>query len=56
MADAIIIEHFQIESALRGFPVYRNTENWTSVKGQQLTFYRELHNVYARFAVAEYLV
>ena len=54
MADAIIIEHFQIESALalRGFHVYRNTDNWTPVKRQQLTFHRQLHNVYDRFAVA----
>ena len=46
MADAIIIEHFQIESALRGYHMYRNTENWTPVKGQQLTFHRELHNFF----------
>ena len=32
--------------------MYRNTENWTPVKGQQLTFHREFHNVYDRFAVA----
>ena len=31
-----IIEHFEIESALRGFHVYKNTEKWTPVKGQQL--------------------
>ena len=47
-----IIEHFEIESALRGFHVYKNTENWTPVKGQQLTFHREFNNIYDRFAVA----
>ena len=47
-----IVEHLETESALRGFHIYKNTENWKPVKGQQITFHREFNNVYDRFAVA----
>ena len=43
---------FTAEMALRGFHVYRNTENWAPIIGEELTFMPEHHNSHDRFAVA----
>ena len=52
MGNNIVVQHFELASALRGFHVYKNTENRRPVKGQELTFYREFDNEFNRFAVA----
>ena len=49
--DNSVVQHFEFASALRGFHVYKNTENWRPVKGQELTFHREFVNNCGRFAV-----
>ena len=46
------VQHFEFASALQGFHVYKNTENWRPVKGQQLTFHREFDNDFHRLVVA----
>ena len=43
---------FTAEMALRGFHVYRNTENWAPIIGEELTFMSKHHNNHDRFAVA----
>ena len=52
MGNNVVVQHFEFASALRGFHVYKNTENRRPVKGQELTFYREFDNEFDRFAVA----
>ena len=49
--DNSVVQHFEFASVLRDFHVYKNTENWRPVKGQELTFYREFGNDFDRFAV-----
>ena len=49
--DNSVVQHFEFASVLRNFHVYKNTENWRPVKGQELTFHREFGNDFDRFAV-----
>ena len=39
--DNVVVQHFEFVSSLRGFCVYKNTENWRPLKGQELIFNRE---------------
>ena len=50
--DNAVVQYFEFASVLRCFHVYKNTENWRPVKGQELTFHREFDNDFDRFAVA----
>ena len=50
--DNAVVQHFKFAPALRGFHVYKNTENWRPSKGQELTFHREFNNDFHRSAVA----
>ena len=50
--DNAVFQHFKFASALRGFHVYKNTENWRPAKGQELTFHREFNNDFDRSTVA----
>lgn len=55
MASAVqtSIQHsFEFITGLRGFHVYKNTENWKPFVGQEISFKRELSNSFDRFAVA----
>ena len=46
------IQHsFEFTTGLRGYHVYRNTENWKPFIGQEISFKRELSNEHDRFAV-----
>ena len=49
--DNAVVQHFKFALALRGFHVYKNTENWRLVKGQESTFHLEFDNDFDRFAV-----
>ena len=46
------VQHFEFTSSSRGFRVYKNTENWKRMKGQELKLHSEFDNNFARFAVA----
>ena len=51
--DSVVVQLFECASALRGFHVYKNTENWRPVKGQEMTFHCEFDNDFDRFGLAE---
>ena len=42
--DNVVVQLFEFASALQGFHVYKNTENWRPVKGQEMTFHCEFDN------------
>ena len=42
---------FQLPTALRGFHVYKNTENWAPYRGERIIFQQERNNPHDRFAV-----
>ena len=50
--DNTVDQHFEFAAALRGFHVYKSTEKWRPVKGQELTFHSDFDNDFDRFAVA----
>ena len=55
MASAVqtSIQHsFEFTTGLRGYHVYKNTENWKPFVGQEISFKRELLNEHNHFAVA----
>ena len=55
MASAVqtSIQHsFEFTTGLRGYHVYKNTENWKPFVGQEISLKRELSNEHGRFAVA----
>ena len=49
--DNAVVQHFESASALRGFHVYKNTQNWGPVKWQELIFHCEFDNNFDIFAV-----
>ena len=52
--DNAVVQHFEFASTLRGFSIYKNTENWRPVKGQELTFHSEFDNDFDKFASSNY--
>ena len=40
----VVVQHFEFVSSLRGFCIYKNTENWRPLKGQELIFNRAFDN------------